>query len=129
MISRKTMVWVLLSVCAFTAAYLWYVKEDREAGIKKYCTRPQLGDIYTMRQETHDHGVTVFYLKIKDIGAERIYFYPSRLVAGAPSDIFLKHFDTAETRVYSKKELADIVNGRWNVPEKDYTSLIEIQRN
>ena len=127
MISRKTVWTVILSVCAFTAAYLFYVKKEREASIKNYFPHPLVGDIYKLKKDTRD-GVTVFYLKIKDIGEESIYFYPSRLLASAMHDSFLKHFDTTETTVYTKKELAEIAAGKWKTASKDDTELIEIER-
>jgi hypothetical protein len=128
MLSRKTIWTVILSVCAFTAAYLYYVKKEREASIKNYFPSPRIGDIYKLKKDTREDGVTVFYLKIKDIGEQSIYFYPSRLVAGALHDSFLKHFDTTETEVYTKKELAEIVAGKWMTPSKDETQLVEIER-
>jgi hypothetical protein len=127
MISRKTLFILILSIGAFTAIYLYYIKQQRAASIISYFPDPKLGDIYKMQKET-DEGVTVFYLKIKDIGAESIYFYPGRLMAGAIHDNFLKHFDSTGTTVFTKKELADIKDGKWKVPAKDDTQLLEIER-
>lgn len=127
MISRKTFFILILSIGGFTAIYLYYVKKQRAASIVSYFPDPKLGDIYKMQKET-DEGVTVFYLKIKDIGAESIYFYPGRLVAGAIHDSFLKHFDSAETIVFTKKELTEIKDGKWKVRAKDDTQLLEIER-
>jgi len=128
MISRKRIWAIILLVCAFTAGYLYYVKKEREASIKNYFPHPQIGDIYKMQKDTREEGVVVFYLKIKDIGEQSIYFYPSRLVAGALHDSFLKDFDTTETEVYTKAELAEIVAGKWMLPSKNRMQLIEIER-
>jgi len=128
MISRKTLWTVVLSVCAFTALYLLYIKQERAASVKKYFPQPQLGDIYKMKTRTSKDGIQVFYLKIKDIGRESIYFYRSRLTNTALQDTFLEQFDTTETEVYSKNELAEIVAGQWNTVGKDNTQLIEIER-
>ncbi|MEO6316132.1 MAG: hypothetical protein ABIU63_12285 [Chitinophagaceae bacterium] len=127
MITRKAIWTVILSVCAFTAVYLYYVKKERTESVKNYFSQPRVGDIYKLRKDTRE-GVTVFYLKIKDVGEQSIYFYPGRLQAGALHDSFLKHFDTTETEVYTKKELAEIVGGQWKTARKDETELIEIER-
>ncbi|MEP6750013.1 MAG: hypothetical protein ABJB86_19900 [Bacteroidota bacterium] len=128
MISRKRLLIVFLSVCGFTIVYLYYVKQARQASIAKYFSHPQLGDIYKMRKDTRAEGVTMFYLRIKDIGEQSIYFYPSRMQTGAVSDVFLNHFDTTGTEVYTKKELAEIVAGKWMVQSKNKTELLEIER-
>lgn len=128
MISRKTLWTVILSVGVFTAGYLYYVKKDRENSITNYFQQPRPGDIYKMKKDTREDGLVVFYLKIKDIGEQSIYFYPSRLVGGALHDNFLKHFDTTGTTVYSKKELAEIAAGKWKNATNDFTELVEIER-
>ena len=127
MISRKSF-WILfLSVCGFTAVYLYYVKKDRENSIAHYFPLPQLGDIYKMQHDTRN-GISVYYLKIKDIGQQSIYFYPGRMASTILQDNLMKHFDSTETMVYSKKELEEIVAGKWKNAGKDYTELIEIER-
>ena len=127
MISRKTFFILILSIGGFTAIYLYYVKKQRAASIISYFPDPKLGDIYKMQKET-DEGVIVFYLKIKDIGAESIYFYPGRISASVIQDTFLNYFDKSETKVYTKKEIAEIIAGKWMIPRKDKTQLLEIQR-
>ena len=124
MISRKTLGIVALSVCALSASSLYYTKKDREASVKKYFNSPQVGDIYKMKRDTREDGVSVFYLKIKDIGQESIYFYRSRMTAGALNDTFLKQFDTTETVVLSKAELAEIAAAK----PGETTQLVEIER-
>ncbi len=126
---RKQRIWtIVISVCVFTAVYLYYVKLDREASIKKYLPMPRIGDIYKMQRETYDNGVYVFYLKVKDIGEQSIYFSKSRTSMMASSDIFLKDFDTTNTEVLSKKELAEIAAGKWMNDSSNNTKLIEIER-
>ncbi len=125
--SRKRIWTVIVAVIVFTAVYTLFVKKEREAGIKKYLPQPQLGDIYKMQKDTRE-GVAVFYLKVKDIGTQSIYFYPSLSSSGAANDIYLKNFDTTETAVYSRKELVAIAAGEWNVPDRDRMQLIEIER-
>jgi len=119
---------IILSVCVFTAGYLYYVKKERENSVKNYFSQPRPGDIYKMRKDTRNDGLVVYYLKVKDIGEQSIYFYPSRLLGGALHDSFLKHFDTTETTVYSKKELAEIAAGKWKNAANDFTELVEIER-
>jgi len=128
MITGKKLLMLFLSIGGFTAIYLYYVKKERQASVVNYFPNPKIDDIYKMQKETHEDGISVFYLKIKDIGAESIYFYPSRLTAGAMHDSFLKHFDTAEVEVFTKKELSEIKEGKWMIPAKDYTKLLEIER-
>jgi hypothetical protein len=128
MISRKTVLLLFLFICGFTAIYLYYVKQERQASIIRYFPHPQIGDVYKMQKETKEDGVIVFYLKIKDIGNESIYFYGSKLLMGAIHDSFLKQFDTSEVKVYTKKELGEIREGQWMIPAKDNTKLLEIER-
>lgn len=128
MISRKTFFILLLSIGAFTAIYLYYVKKERLASISNYFPHPQTGDVYKMQKETRNDGIVVFYLKIKDIGDESIYFYTSKLMMGAIQDSFLKQFDTGEVSVFTKKELAEIEQGKWDIPSKDNTRILEIER-
>ena len=125
--TRKRLWMVILSVIVFTVVYTFYVKKEREAGIKKYLPQPHVGDIYKMQKDTRE-GVAVFYLKVKDIGAQSIYFYPGLSSSGAANDIFLKNFDTTETEVYSRKELLAMAAGEWDLPGMDGTKLIEIER-
>ncbi len=127
MISRKTFFILILSIGTFTAIYLYYVKKERAASIDSYFPDPQTGDIYKMQKETSD-GVIIYYLKIKDIGHQSIYFYPGLLTAGAIHDSFLKHFDSSETVVIARKELTEIRNGKWKITAKDQTQLLEIER-
>lgn len=128
MITRKTLWTVVLAVCGFTALYLFYVHKERNASVTKYLPQPQLGDVYKMKARTSTDGAIVYYLKIKDIGKESIYFYPSRMQSGAAYDVLLNRFDTTETEVYTRKELAEIAAGQWNTVAKDHTQLIEIER-
>jgi hypothetical protein len=128
MISRKRLLIVFLSVCGFTVVYLYYVKQERQASVAKYFPHPQTGDIYKMRKDTRGEGVTMFYLRIKDIGEQSIYFYPSRMETSVVSDVFLKHFDTTQTEVFTKNELAEIVAGKWMAPGKGKMELLEIER-
>jgi hypothetical protein len=121
---------MLVCIAGFTAMYLYDVKKERKNSIARYSGNPKLGDIYKMQEETREDGAVVYYLKIKDIGAESIYFYPSRMRAGVIDDILLKSYDTSSysTRVYSKKELSEIVAGKWMIPDKNKLQLLEIER-
>src|ERR1700733_12280051 len=68
MLSRKTIILLFVCIVGFTALYLMYVNKERQASIVRYAGNPNLGDIYKMQQQTSGEGVTVYYLKIKDIG-------------------------------------------------------------
>lgn len=128
MISRKTFWIMVLGIAAGTAIYLFEVKQERLASIQSYFPQPRIGDIYKMQRETREDAVGVFYLKIKDIGSESIYFYGSKLMMGAMHDGFLKQFDTSEIVEYTKKELAAIKQGQWNNAAKMKLQLLEIER-
>jgi hypothetical protein len=128
MINRSTFLILFLSICAFTAVYLYYVKKERQNSIANYFPDPKIGDVYKMQRETYEDGLTVFYLKIKDIGEESIYFYPGRFYSGAMENDLLNDYDASQTKVYTKKELSDIIAGKWIVSSKDKTQLLEIER-
>jgi hypothetical protein len=128
MIPRKTALILLLSVGAFIAIYLFFVKKDRQASIARYLPQPLPGDIYKMERKTPRQGLTAFYLQVNEVSSEAVYFFPSLMSAWAPNDIFLKHFDSTETVRYSRKELEQIKNGQWDNDEHDNTVLLEISR-
>ncbi|MFT3934672.1 MAG: hypothetical protein QM726_13700 [Chitinophagaceae bacterium] len=126
--NKKKLLYIALTVFVFTAAYLFYVKIDRDNSIKTYLPQPRIGDIYKMQTETSEEGVIIYYLKVKDVGAQSIYFYQSKTAMIAASDIFLKNFDTTNTQVYSRKELEEIAAGKWMNKASHNTKLIEIER-
>jgi hypothetical protein len=119
---------LFLVIGAATAAYLYYVQQYRHASLVSYFGQPKIGDIYKMEKKFGRDGKATFYLKIKDIGAESIYFYQSKMTGNGMNDVLLGHYDTTEVEVYSKKEMQDIKEGRWNNDFKDYTTLKEITR-
>lgn len=119
---------LFLVIGAGTAAYLYYVQQYRTASIASYFGVPKIGDTYKMEKRFGRDGKATFYLKIKDIGAESIYFYQSKMTGNGLNDVLLGHYDTTEVKVYTKKELWEIKEGRWNNDFKDYTILKEISR-
>jgi len=127
-INKKTIWITILSVCGFTAAYLYYVKRERAISVHNYVSTPRVGDIYIVEKETPEDGQFVYYLKVKGTDEQNIYFYRSKLTAGAPYDVLLSQFDTTKKEQYSKLEIAAIVSGKWMTPNHDMTRLIEIER-
>ena len=125
--SRKRVWIVILAVIVFTAVYAVYVKQERASAISRLLPQPQVGDIYKMQKDTRE-GTMVYYLKVKDVGAQSIYFYPGLTSAGVANDIYLKNFDTTETEVYSRKELLAIAAGEWEVADRSRVKLIGIER-
>jgi len=125
---RKNFLILVLCIGAFIAAYLFYVKKERQASVARYLPQPLPGDIYKMERKTHAEGRTAYYLQVKEVSAQGVYFYPSQMTAWAPTDIFLKHFDSTEVIRYSKKELEQIKDGQWDNDDHDYTTLLEISR-
>lgn len=128
MINRRALWLMVLAIVGATAIYLYEVKQERQTSIQAYFPQPRIGDIYKIQSETRDNGAGVFYLKIKDIGSESIYFYSSKLRTIAIDDALLKQFDTSEVEVYTKKELAEIKQGQWNNAAKMQLRLLEIER-
>jgi hypothetical protein len=126
--TRKQYLFLFLAIGAATAAYLYYVQQYRKKSITDYFDRPQTGDVYKMEKKFGTAGINTFYLKIKDVGAESIYFYQSRMTGNGMNDVLLNNYDTLEVEVYSKKELREIKDGKWNTDFKDYTRLLEISR-
>ena len=127
-ISRKTGWIIILSVCAFTPVYLYYVKQQRKESVTNYSTQPRVGDIYKIQQDTPEDGVSVFYLKVINIDNQDVHFYRSRMIGTIPNDAILKQFDATRQMVYTKTELAEISAGKWMTASKDKTQLIEIER-
>ena len=129
MVQGKT--WLILIACiiGFTAIYLFYVKKEREASIARYLPQPQAGDVYKMEHRTHEDGHTTFYMQVKAVSAEGVYFYRGRMIAwGGANDMLLNHFDSSEAVRYSKTELQQIKQGKWDDDDHDYTTLLEITR-
>ena len=120
--SGKKYLILFLSISAFTAIYLYYVKQQRQASIASYFPQPRINDVYKMQDDYTDKGREVFYLKIKDIGKESIYFYPSYGASTAIHDGFLNHFDTSAVKVFTKRELQEIKEGKGSI------QLLEIVR-
>lgn len=118
-----------MSIVGFIVVYLYFVNKERAATISLYFPKPAIGDIYKMQMETRDDGVVVYYLKIKDIGKESIYFYGSKLMMGAMHDSFLKQFDTSDVQVIPIKDLQEIAQGKWKEDAgKDHKQILEIER-
>ena len=118
---------IALCVIGFTVAYLYYVKQERNKSISLYLSQPQAGDVYKMESNTSESQLS-FYLKVKEVSAEGVYFYRSRVNSNVADDIFLNHYDSTETIRYPKKELLQLKDGQWNNVDHDYTSLLEISR-
>jgi len=127
-INKKTIWIVMLFVCIFTAAYLYYVSKERALSVQRYASTPRIGDIYIIQKETPEDGEFVYYLKVKETDDQNIYFYRSKLTAGSPYDVLLSQFDTSKKEQYSRVEMAAIASGKWMVPARDMTKLIEIER-
>ncbi|MDB5190947.1 MAG: hypothetical protein JWQ96_510 [Segetibacter sp.] len=68
------------------------------------------------------------YYKIKSIESGFIVFAPSQWAAGSSVDYLMNQFDYDNTVIYSKKDLKDIRDGKWNTYEKNKTLLVEIKR-
>jgi hypothetical protein len=120
--SGKKWLILFLSIGGLTAIYLYYVKKERQASITTYFSNPRINDVYKMQDDYSFDRREVYYLKIKDIGKESIYFYPSYGAAGSIHDGFLNHFDTSAVKVFTKRELQEIRDGKKSL------QLVEIVR-
>ena len=127
MLPGKKMLVIALSVIAFTVVYLYYVKQERNKSISLYLSQPQAGDVYKMRVQVSG-GEFVYYMKVKDVIGESVFFYPGRATSNAANDIFLNHYDSTETIRYGKKDLLGLKDDQWNNVDHKYMTLLEISR-
>ena len=126
--TRKTFILLLTSISIFVAAYLYYVKIDRQQSIEKYFDDPRVGDIYKMKVDDDEGNPWVRYLKLVIREDNKLIFTQSKLQADASADYLLRHFDENSTITYSLQELSEIRNGRWNNNLKNNVVLLEIVR-
>lgn len=127
MMKGRTLLFLLLGIGGFLAFYISYVKKERKESVQRYVVNPKIGDVYKMQFE-NDEGSAVTYYKINDIGKEAIYFYPGYNSSDRINDSFLRHFDTTQTVVFSRKDILEIRDGLWKSYRKNYTELLEIER-
>lgn len=126
--NRKTFLTLFVSIVVFVAAYLYYVKIDRQQSIEKYFDDPRIGDIYKIQTDDDEGKTWMHYLKLIIRDDNRLIFNTSKMQADASVDYLLKSFDENSTIIYTLQELHDIRNGLWNNNKKNHTVLIEIMR-
>ena len=100
---------LLIIILIATAAYLFYISEQRKAFIKKYFTNPEVGDTYKMELDDEEGERYLHYLKIREVTPEGVVFILSRLKGKRSFDLTLKHFDTSETTFYTHNQVKEIV--------------------
>jgi hypothetical protein len=121
--TKRTLLLLVIGIGGFLVIYLYYVKQERMASIARYFPDPQINDVYKMERHSREEGREVYYLKLKDIGKESLYFYPSRMSSTGIHDGFLNHFDTLNVVVYSRKEMEEIHGGNTGI------EILEIKRS
>ena len=125
---RKTLLYLFIGISVSLAAYLYYVDADRKKSIEKYFPHPQVGDIYKIKSDNEEGKPWLTYFKLIEISGERLVFIPSKLMSDASVDYLLNHYDNHSPVIYTKQELVEIKNGRWNNFQKNNTALVEIVR-
>ncbi len=125
---RKTLLYLFLGISAFTAAYLHYVHLDRKQSIERYFNDPKVGDVYKIKKNDSegDHGLV--YYKLAEISPNNLVFYPGKMSTGSSIDYLQNHYETNYPVIFSRKDLTNIKEGKWNNFLKDNTVLVEIVR-
>jgi hypothetical protein len=131
MLSGRKYLFLIVLISTFLSGYLWHTKESRKESVETYISTPRIGDVYVMEKWFKGQPEKeMVYLKLQGFGQGAIYFYRSKMTSGGgQNDVFLNHYDTANIIVYTKKEIQEIKEGKWNVVEKQYTLIKEIRRN
>lgn len=125
---RKTLLYLFVGICAFVAAYLYYVDVDRKKSIEKYFTQPAVNDVYKLKSDNEAGSSWLVYYKVVDILGDRLVFYRSKMAADASVDIILNHYDTKSPITFYRKVLQEIRDGKWNNYLRDNMVLVEIIR-
>lgn len=125
---RKTLLYLFVGICAFVAAYLYYVDVDRKKSIEKYFTQPAVNDVYKLKSDNEAGSSWLVYYKVVDILGDRLVFYRSKMAADASVDIILNHYDTKSPITFYRKDLQEIRDGKWNNYLRDNMVLVEIIR-
>ncbi len=125
---RKYFLYLVLGICAFTAAYLYYQDTDRKNSIEKYFYAPKVGDVYKIKSDNEDGEHWLRYYKLAGINNNQLVFYASKMMADASADILLNHFDTTRQVIFTKIDLQEIKEGKWKNDKKNNTTLVEIVR-
>jgi hypothetical protein len=128
LLTRKTYLVLIVSIVAFTALYLYYIKIERQQSIEKYFDNPKVGDIYKLQEYDDSGDKRVYYLKLVKVDEKGLVFSPGKWEASSSNDYLLKHFDDLQPRGYTYEELKDIRNGKWATYQHNNTTLIEIVR-
>lgn len=118
---------LLLVILIATAAYLFYISEQRKTSIKKYFATPKIGDVYKLEldDDEEDGKRYTHLLKIKKITTKGISFEVMNLKSKGFS-ISFKLVNEFDTCFYSHNQLKDIIEDKKVAP--NYPQLIEIIR-
>ncbi len=119
---------MFLGISAFTAAYLYYVHLDRKQSVERYFNDPKVGDIYKIKKNDSEGDQGLVYYKLAEISPNNLVFYPGKMSTGSSIDYLQNHYETNYPVIFSRKDLADIKEGKWNNFLKDNTVLVEIVR-
>ncbi len=117
---------LFIVIALATVAYLFYVSEQRKKSIQNFGQSPKIGDVYKFKLDDDDGSRYLLYRKIKEITAEGIVYYDSKMKANQSFDIALKHFDSSEKTFLTHRQIKEILQQKkiiQNNPE-----IIEIIR-
>ena len=124
----RTLLYLFIGISAFTALYLYYVKQDRKKSIEKYFAQPKVGDVYKIEADDDEGDKMLRYYEIKSIENGFIVFAPSNWTGASGVDYLMSHYDYDNTVIFSKEDLKAIRDGKWNNAQKSNTTLLEIKR-
>jgi hypothetical protein len=124
----KKLLLLFIGIILFVAAYLYYIKIDRERSIERYFDEPRIGDVYKIKKDDEDGSSWLHYFKLVRIEGDNLIFNPSKMKANSSTDYLLHHFDNNSTVIYSKQDLLASRKGLWKNYKKYNTELVEIMR-
>lgn len=124
---RRTLLYLFFGISISLAAYLYYVKLERERSIENYFSQPRAGDIYKIEKDDDD-GRFVQYWKVTQVDEKGLVFAASKFKSWGSVDYLQKHFDELQPFSYSREELKAIKEDKWDNYLHDNMRLIEIVR-
>jgi hypothetical protein len=124
----KNYLYLFIGIAVALAAYLYTVKEQRKQSIADYFDQPKVGDIYKIEEVDDKGDPWVSYQKVLQVDDRGLVFAPGKFKANQSSDYLLKHFNELTPFGYTRDELNDLKNGKWDNYEHNNMKLIEIIR-
>jgi hypothetical protein len=124
----KMYLYLFLIIGVSITGYLYWVKEQRKQSVTRYFNQPKVGDIYKIEEDDDEGNHWVSYQKVLQVDARGLAFAPAKFRANQSSDYLLKHFNEMTPFGYTRQELNELRNGKWNNFEHNNMRLLEIMR-